>query len=806
MTLFDLGGIAIATWRIGPPRARRNLSWERGEAVKRIVSIAELGVEDIPIAGGKAANLGELTSAGFNVPGGFVLTTAAYDYFLDKNNLFNKVERLLAKVDVGSEVSLQQVSTEVRRAFDAGKVPKDLEEEVRMAFHELFEDRPAPGLVAVRSSATAEDLPTASFAGQQDTFLNISDADDLIDKVKKCWSSLFTPRAIAYRASKGFEHSQVKLAVVVQRMVNSDVAGIMFTVDPNSELPHIIIEAGFGLGESIVGGKVTPDTYVVDKFHNKIINKRIAKQTWKLVRGKTGDTVKADVPEGLASSQKLSDEDIIALADIGNQIEMHYNKPMDIEWCTEKGDMYIVQARPVTTLGGNGKGAKAETGGPKPAETRGEKQMVKPLLKGLGASPGVAAGSVRLLKEGDSLDIVKKGDILVTTMTTPDMVPAMTRAAAIVTDEGGMTCHAAIVTRELGIPCIVGAREATTLMKEGMMVTVDGTRGIVMEGAEEKKQEEAPAVAAVAKSVPVTGTKIMVNVGIPHKADEYSKLPVAGVGLMRFEFLFTSFVQEHPQALLEQGRGEELVEKLANGIAIVGKAFFPRPIILRLSDFKTNEYREMKGGEKFEPNESNPMIGWRGCSRYVSPQYREAFKCELRAVKRVREEQGLKNINVMLPFVRSVDEVKEITAMMREVGLCRGRDFKLYLMAEVPVNIFMAEEFAEHCDGFSIGSNDLTQLIMGADRDSEILGKMGYFDERNDAIKRAIKILIEGAHRHGCTVGICGQAPSVYPEFTEFLVRSGIDSISLNPDTVINTISMVAATEQRIILESIRKL
>jgi pyruvate,water dikinase len=478
---------------------------------------------------------------------------------------------------------------------------------------------------------------------------------------------------------------------------------------------------------------------------------------------------------------------------------------MDIEWCMERNEMFIVQARPVTTLGGNGKAAETSAASKKStAKGRGE-QMAKPLVKGLAASPGVAAGGVRLLREGDSLDIVKKGDILVTTMTSPDMVPAMTRAAAIVTDEGGMTCHAAIVTRELGIPCIVGAREATKLLTEGMMVTVDGNRGIVFEGAEDKKEEEAPAAVAVARSVPVTGTKIMVNVGIPHKADEYSKLPVAGVGLMRIEFLFTSFVQEHPQALLEQGRGDELVEKLANGISIVGKAFFPRPIILRLSDFKTNEYRDMKGGEKFEPTESNPMIGWRGCSRYVSPQYREAFKCELRAVKKAREEMGLKNIHVMLPFVRSVEEVVEITGMMRDVGLNRGRDFRLYLMAEVPVNIFMAEEFAEHCDGFSIGSNDLTQLIMGADRDSDVLGKMGYFDERNDAIKRAIKILIEGAHKHGCTVGICGQAPSVYPEFTEFLVRAGIDSISLNPDTVINTIGMVASTEQRIILESIKK-
>ncbi|HXZ23676.1 MAG TPA: phosphoenolpyruvate synthase, partial [Methanomassiliicoccales archaeon] len=540
-----------------------------------------------------------------------------------------------------------------------------------------------------------------------------------------------------------------------------------------------------------------------DKFHTKIINKRVAKQTWMLTRGKGGDTVKQDVAAEKQEAQKLTDAQILEIADVGNQIELHYNKPMDIEWCLEDEEFYVVQARPVTTLSANGKQGKVN--GVKAKETKPQERAEKVLLKGLAASPGRASGPVRHLEEDESLDVVKKGDILVTKMTSPDMVPAMTRAAAIVTDEGGMTCHAAIVARELGTPCIVGAREATTKLDEGATITVDGTRGLVIEGADEKKEEEAPMMAMVA-SVPVTGTKIMVNVGIPQKAEEYSKLPVSGVGLMRIEFLFTSFVQEHPQAMMEQGRSEELVNKLAEGIGIVGKAFFPRPIILRLSDFKTNEYRDMPGGEKFEPKEQNPMIGWRGCSRYVSPQYREAFKLELLAVKKAREEMNLKNVWVMLPFVRTIEEVKEINGMMDAIGLKRGNDFKLYLMAEVPVIVFMADEFSDVCDGFSIGSNDLTQLIMGADRDSEILGKMGYFDERYDAIKRAIKMLIDAAHKKGRPVGICGQAPSVYPEFTEFLVRAGIDSISLNPDTVIKTASMVAATEQKIILESVRKL
>jgi pyruvate, water dikinase len=648
-------------------------------------------------------------------------------------------------------------------------------------------------------------LPTASFAGQQDTYLNVPNADDLMDKVKKCWSSLFTPRAIAYRVTKNFEHSGVKLAVVVQKMVNSDISGIMFTVDPNSEMPHIIIEAGYGLGEAIVSGKVTPDTYVVEKFHNKIINKRIAKQTWKFVRGKIGDTVKEDIAPELVSAQKLTDDQIFAVADIGKNIEIHYDRPMDIEWCIEDGQVYVVQARPVTTLSNNGDNAgKKDT-------MADEIKSQKILVKGLAASPGTASGRVRHVADEMNLEVIKKGDIMVTMMTTPDMVPAMTRAAAIVTDEGGMTCHAAIVARELGIPCIVGASDSTTILKEGMLVTVEGKTGVVYEGevAVKKKEEtscDSKSVKGFGTGVPVTGTKVYVNIGVPQKAEEYCGLPVSGVGLMRIEFLFTSYIQEHPLAMMEKGKSQELVDRLANGISVVAKAFFPRPVILRTSDFKTNEYREMKGGEKYEPKESNPMIGWRGCSRYVSDSYREAFKLELKAIKKVRDEMGLKNVMIMLPFVRTIEELKKISAMMADVGLERNRDLKLYLMAEIPANIFMAAEFSDYCDGFSIGSNDLTQLTMGADRDSDVLGKMGYFDERNDAIKRAIGILIAEAHKKGRTVSICGQAPSVYPEFTEFLVKAGIDSISLNPDTVMDTIPIIASAEQRLLLEAARKL
>lgn len=770
----------------------------RGLYMKRIMSIKDLGVNDIPIAGGKAANLGELTSAGFEVPPGFVLTTESYDYFLESNGLEKVLAEVLETIDTSSDATLQEASARLRQAFEGGSIPKDLEDEIVKEYKKLGKGKYP--LVAVRSSATAEDLPTASFAGQQDTYLNVSEPQSLMESIKKCWSSLFTPRAIAYRVQKDFDHSKVKLAVVVQRMISSERSGIMFTIDPNSELPHIVVEAGYGLGEALVGGKVTPDTYCVDKFHRKILSKRISTQSWMLVRGESGECMRQEVEAGKTKVQKITDEQVLDLADIGNRIEMHYDKPMDIEWCIENDEIFIVQARPITTLSNGEKKAHA-------CKVDGGKEELEAqrtiLVKGLGASPGVAGGAVKIYTEGTSLDEVKQGDVMVTQMTTPDMVPAMTRAAAIVTDEGGMTCHAAIVARELGIPCVVGASDATKVLKDGMKVTVHGQMGVVYEGVEEKK-EEAKAAPAVAVSVPVTATKIMLNIGVPQKAEEYAQLPVQGVGLMRIEFLFTSYIQEHPCALVEQGRSQELVDKLADGIAIVGKAFYPRPIILRTSDFKTNEYKDMKGGAKYEPKEQNPMIGWRGCSRYVSESYREAFLCELKAVKKARDEMGLKNIWVMLPFVRTIDEVKKIERMMNDVGLYRGTDFKLYLMAEVPVIIFMAEEFAEVCDGFSIGSNDLTQLTMGADRDSDVLGKMGYFDERYPAIKRAIGHLIKHAHAKGVPVGICGQAPSVYPEFAEFLVREGIDSISLNPDTVIKTISHVAAAEQRMILEHLR--
>ncbi|MCI4328663.1 MAG: phosphoenolpyruvate synthase, partial [Thermoplasmata archaeon] len=482
--------------------------------------------------------------------------------------------------------------------------------------------------------------------------------------------------------------------------------------------------------------------------------------------------------------------------------------------------LYIVQARPITTIPAGDAGKPPGAPGTSNAPLTGTSPSSAepdPIVRGFGASPGIAGGTARLLRTSQEMDRLKPGEILITTMTTPDMVPAMAQAAGIVTDEGGITCHAAIVSRELGVPCVVGTRTATKTIVDGETVSVDGKSGSVYRGLAFSKAAATAAGAASSGSsgghagasdhshVPVTATKVYVNVGVPEKAAEYARLPVQGVGLMRIEFIFTAHVRDHPLALLKQGKREQLIDRLVEGITKVCQAFHPRPVIIRTSDFKTNEYRGMPGGEEFEPHEENPMIGWRGCSRYISPIYKPAFLCELEAIQKVRVEKGLKNAMVMLPFVRNTWELEEITGMMRDKGLKRTRDFQLYLMAEVPSTVLLAREFSQHCDGFSIGSNDLTQLVLGADRDSETLGRMGYFDERDPAVKRAIELLLEGAHAEGRTVGICGQGPSVYPEFAEFLVRKGIDSISLNADTVVSTIRTIASLEQRLKLDGMRR-
>jgi len=770
-------------------------------APRLVIDLSEATDADLALVGGKAGKLGELVQEGLPVPPGFIVTTEAYRTFVEATGVADIVKDALAGVDDSRQPTVDQASQRIRSAFEAAEFPAELRSAIT-ASYEAFAHHHSVRFCAVRSSATAEDLADASFAGLQETYLNVRGTESVLNAIRRCWGSLFTPRVMVYRRKKGFDHGSVRLAVLVQKMVDATVSGILFTRDPNTGENHMIVEAGWGLGEPIVGGEVTPDHYVVDGETQRIVHKQIAEQKIRYVRAEGGGNRREDVPAAERSVQKLPDSRLLRLVSLARLIESRYRRPMDVEWCADARALYIVQARPVTTI-------PTSTAAPAKADTA-QPGEEAPIVRGFGASPGVAFGVARLLQGPEEMERLKPGEVLVTTMTTPDMVPAMSRAGAIVTDEGGMTCHAAIVSRELGVPCVVGTREATKAIADGSEVTVDGKTGAVYRGRRAGTGPKAAlATGAGGPSVsheatPVTATKILVNVGVPEKAEEYARLPVSGVGLLRIEFIFTAHVREHPLALLQKGRKDELVRRLVDGIGKVCQAFHPRPVIVRTSDFKTNEYRGMPGGEPFEPAEENPMIGWRGCSRYISSVFRPAFECELEAIHRVRTDLGMKNAMVMLPFVRNTWELEEIAGTLRAAGLRRSRDFKLYLMAEVPSTVLLARDFAHHCDGFSIGSNDLTQLVLGADRDSETLARMGYFDERDPAVLRAIHLLIEGAHAEGTTVGICGQGPSVYPEFAEFLVKEGIDSISLNADTVVTTARTIAAIEQKMKLDGLR--
>ncbi|RLE79149.1 MAG: phosphoenolpyruvate synthase, partial [Thermoprotei archaeon] len=640
-------------------------------------------------------------------------------------------------------------------------------------------------------------------------------------RVQKCWSSLFTPRAIFYREQHGFKHEKVLISVAVQKMVNAKAAGVIFTIHPvTGEEDKIVIEGNWGLGEAVVSGAVTPDEWVVDKNTLEIIDERIVEKTVEYIRDpRTGKTIHAEVPPERRNIPCLTREEVRRLAELAVKIEKHYGRPMDIEYAVDKDlpfpeSVFIVQARPETVWSVRKEKAKAEA---KAAEVElGEAKIV---VRGLAASPGVAYGKAKVcFTVEDAKKLMQKGDILVTKMTDPDWVPYMKIASAIVTDEGGMTAHAAIVSRELGIPCIVGTREATKNMQTGKDYTVDASRGVVYEGKvatliEEKVEEKvAPTLEGIEMIIKQpTATKIYMNLGVPEKIKDYKNLPFDGIGLMRVEFIMASYIGEHPLYLIETKRERVFIERMAEGIAMVAREIYPRPVVVRFSDFKTNEYRGLKGGEKYEPEEANPMLGWRGVSRYISPQYEEAFRLEARAIIKVREEYGLTNVWVMAPFVRTLWEAEKFIELLKEEGLRSGRDFKIWAMAEVPSVIFLADKFSKYFDGFSIGSNDLTQLTLGTDRDSAILPKIDkrYFDERDPAVRRAIAHLIKTAHNspYGYrTVSICGQAPSVYPEFTEFLVRQGIDSVSVNPDVVVNTRYLVASIERKIMLERLQQL
>ncbi len=774
----------------------------------------EIDKNDIAIVGGKGANLGELTQKGLDVPPGFCVTAGAYVHFIKEAKLNIKIKEKIENLDVEDSIELQEASSTIQELIKSEEIPKDLADEIKMAYKEFNKEIGLENSeVAVRSSATAEDLPEASFAGQQDTYLHISGDEELLSHIRRCWASLWTSRAIYYRENQGFDHFEVALSAVIQKMVDSEKAGVMFTANPvNNKTNEIMINASWGLGEAVVSGIVSPDEYIVDKETKKISEKHIAEKKTMVVKKDNGiGTVEVGVGTYIGheniEKQCLSDEEVMVLADYGVKIEKMYGSFQDIEWAFDRDTkkLYILQSRPITTL----KGVEE-------VEDIQEKEELKALVRGLVASPGIGRGKIKYIKDISEISRVKEGDVLVTVMTNPDMVPAMKKAVAVVTEEGGRTCHAAIVSRELGIPCIVGAKNASEILVEGMEVTVDATRGVVYEGIvlkEDKASKDADASSAVSfdkdlinQLAPVTATKIYMNLGEPSIIGKYKNLPFDGIGLMRTEFIFSNMIGAHPMYLVKTGQGQLLIDKMAEGITMVAQEIYPKPIVVRLSDFRTNEFRGLKGGEEVEPIENNPMIGWRGVSRYISKEYEEGFRLECRAMKKVREEYGLTNVWAMLPFVRTTWELERVKEIMAEEGLVQSNNFKIWIMAEVPSVVFEAEEFAQMVDGFSIGSNDLTQLVMGADRDSGILNNMGYFDERNVAVKRAISILIKAAHKYGKTISICGQGPSQYPEFAEFLVQEGIDSMSINPDTVAYTRRVVAAVEQKMILNKIRSL
>jgi pyruvate,water dikinase len=777
---------------------------------------------DVPLVGGKNASLGEmvrtLKDQGIEVPEGFATTAAAYREFLHANDLGGKIGALLADWQQGTR-SLEETGKAIRRLFLRSQFPPGMAAQIRDAYHELSRRYAVHDVdVAVRSSATAEDLPDASFAGQQETFLNITGDHELLEACRKCYASLFTDRAMVYRREKSFDHLRVALSIGVQKMVRSDKAGsgVIFTIDTETGFKDaVVINAAWGLGENVVQGTVNPDEYLAFKplldqpGFKPIIEKTLGAKEKRMVYavGGTRTTKNLDTTQEERYSFVLNDDEILILARWAAIIEAHYGKPMDIEWAKDgnTGRLFIVQARPETVQ------SRREAGFLK---TYTMTQKGQRLLSGLSIGEAIAAGPVCLIKSAGDITRFRDDAILVTEMTDPDWVPIMKRARGIVTDHGGRTCHAAIVSRELGIPAIVGTGQATALLQNGQVITMscaEGDQGYIYDGLLKFKEEEVNL-----ENLPETKTRLMMNIASPAAAFRWWRLPVHGIGLARMEFIINNIIKIHPLALvhfdqvaeaaarrqildLTQGyadKTEYFVDHLARGIAKIAASQYPEPVIVRLSDFKTNEYANLIGGRQFEFQESNPMLGFRGASRYYSDRYREGFALECRALKRVREEMGLANVVIMVPFCRTLKEADRVLQVMGEYGLKRGEaGLEVYVMAEIPSNVILAEKFAERFDGFSIGSNDLTQLVLGVDRDSAELHEL--FDERDEAVKRMIRSLIATAHRAGCKVGICGQAPSDYPDFAEFLVECGIDSISLNPDSVIKVLRRVAQAEGR---------
>ena len=753
---------------------------------EHIVWFAEVGRESVPLVGGKGANLGELTQADIPVPPGFVVTTRAYRQFIEDSGLDHTLRRLLNGLNVDDDAQLNAKAAAVRYAIEQAEMPAIMQQEITAAYAQLGE-----GPVAVRSSATAEDLAEASFAGQQATFLNIEGGVNVVEAVQRCWASLFEARAIFYREQAGWGHFDVDLAVPVQRMVQSESSGVMFTVDPiTNDHNRVIIEAAFGLGEAVVGGLVSPDHFEVEKSSENILQRQIFTQDRKLVRApdgvvdpEYGPNVWQTLSDADGSQPKLNDEQVVELTAIGKQIESHYGSPQDIEWGWANGQFYLLQTRPITTVA-----PSAKTNGNNPPPTPAE----APILDGSPASPGVATGRIRVIVDARETASIGEGDVLVAVMTTPDFVPAMKRAAAIITERGGRTCHAAIISRELGVPCVVGASGAAKLA-DGREVTVDGASGLIYDGVQtdllnwwHDREEEFYAPIA-------TKTKLYVNLAEPEIADRVAQRDVDGVGLLRAEFIIAR-LGEHPRNFINTGRQDEYVRRLSEGMRKIASAFDPRPVIYRATDFKTNEYANLTGGDLYEPDEENPMIGYRGAARYIREP--DLFELELRALEYVREDHP--NLHLMIPFVRTPDEMAHVVKQVDDYGLERNAGepggFQLWMMVEVPSNVILLDEFIDcGIDGVSIGSNDLTQLTLGIDRDSERFADS--FDERNPAVLKSIEQVITTAKRRGITVSVCGQGPSEHPDLAQRLVDWGITSISVTPDVIERTRQLVANAE-----------
>ncbi|MBF2007079.1 phosphoenolpyruvate synthase [Chlorogloeopsis fritschii PCC 9212] len=800
-----------------------------------VLPLTEVGIADISLVGGKNASLGEmiqqLKPKGVKVPDGFATTAYAYRYFIEVAGLEAKLREIFADLDVEDINNLRQRGKQARYLMLQTSFPEELQQAIAQAYQNLCQQYGADTDVAVRSSATAEDLPDASFAGQQETYLNVHGLAAVLEACHKCFASIFTDRAISYRQIKGFDHFNIALSVGVQKMVRSDLAasGVMFSIDTESGFKDAaLITAAYGLGENVVQGAVNPDEYLVFKPTLKqgfrpILAKRLGTKEIKMVYDVGGSKLTKNIPVAASDRQlfALNNQEILQLAQWACIIEEHYSQvrgvytPMDIEWAKDgiTDELFIVQARPETVQSQkvqnvlrtyrlvNGQGNKENLPPP------------PPLVTGRSVGEMIGQGKARVILDVHQIHQFQAGEVLVTNRTDPDWEPIMKKASAIVTNSGGRTCHAAIIARELGIPAIVGCGNATTTIKTGQEITIccaEGETGKVYQGLLPYEVQEIPL-----EQLPRTRTQIMMNVGNPEEAFGYAAIPNDGVGLARMEFIIANHIKAHPLALLHfdeledelakykiaeltaqyENKAEFFVDKLAQGIAIIAAAFYPKPVIVRLSDFKSNEYANLLGGKQFEPKEENPMIGWRGASRYYDPRYREGFALECEAMKRVRNEMGLTNVILMVPFCRTPEEGRRVLAEMAKNGLVRAEnDLLVYVMCELPSNVLLADQFSEVFDGFSIGSNDLTQLTLGLDRDSELVAHL--FDERNDAVMRTITQAIATAKQHHRKIGICGQAPSDYPEFARFLVKQGIDSISLNPDSVLKTLLEIAATEQ----------